>query len=138
MAAQSRFPAMDQAARDRVAHVTTFLDRMRTQDFDAMAECVTEDVHRIGPFRDQKRGRADYRDFLADQIRQLPEYQMDIYRVWSDGTRAVAELAEQMRIEGRLRRTEEALTFEFAPDGLISKVAVYIQTSWFPEEQPDR
>jgi hypothetical protein len=126
------------AAGERVARVTTFLDRMRSQDFEGMAACVAEDVHRIGPFRDQKRGRAEYRDFLADQIPQLPEYQMEIYGVWSDGERAVAELAEQMRIEGRLRRTEEALTFEFAPDGLISRVAVYIQTSWFPEEQADQ
>jgi hypothetical protein len=117
---------------DRVALVNRFLDRMASQDFDAMASCVTADVHRIGPFRDEYRGRAAYRDFLADQIRQLPNYRMDVYRVWSDGERAVAELAESADIDGRTRRTEEALTFEFGPDDLISKVAVYIQKSWYP------
>jgi hypothetical protein len=119
---------------DHVAHVTTFLDRMRTFDFDGMAACVSEDVERIGPFRDVKRGRAEYRDFLAETIRGLPEYGMEIYRVWSDGSLATAELAEMAVVDGRLRRTEEALTFEFAPDGLISKVGVYIQSSWYPDE----
>jgi predicted ester cyclase len=117
---------------DHVDRVTTFLDRMRTLDFDGMASCVSEDVERIGPFRDVKQGRSEYRDFLAETIRALPDYGMDIYRVWSDGERATAELAETAVVDGRLRRTEEALTFEFAPDGLISKVAVYIQSSWYP------
>jgi ketosteroid isomerase-like protein len=118
---------------DHVAHVTTFLDRMRTMDFDAMAECVAEDMTRIGPFMDVKQGRAAYRDFLAETIPPLTGYAMEIYRVWSDGSLATAELAELATVDGKVRRTEEALTFEFAPDGLISKVAVYIQSSWYPD-----
>jgi hypothetical protein len=119
---------------DKVARVTTFLEHMRSLDFDEMAQHVSEDVTRIGPFRDVKQGRTAYRDFLSDTIRGLDGYAMDIYRVWAGAERATAELAEVARVDGRLRRTEEALTFEFAPDGLISKVAVYTQSSWFPDE----
>ncbi len=119
---------------DHVARVTTFLEHMRTLDFDGMAAHVTEDVTRIGPFGDVKQGRAAYRDFLSETIRGLDGYGMDIYRVWAGGDRATAELAEVAMVDGRRRRTEEALTFEFAPDGLIARVAVYTQTSWFPDE----
>ena len=117
---------------DKVARVTAFLDRMRTMDFDGMAEHVAEDVVRIGPFHDVKRGRTAYRDFLAGVIPPIEGYAMEIHRVWTDGTLATAELAELATIDGRVRRTEEALTFEFAPDGLISRVAVYTQTSFDP------
>jgi len=129
MGQEPSFPGMDHVAR-----VTTFLERMRNLDFDGMAEHVTEDVIRIGPFRDVKQGRAAYRDFLRETITGLTGYGMDIYRVWAVGDLATAELAEVAVVDGKLRRTEEALTFELSPDGLISKVAVYIQTSWFPDE----
>jgi hypothetical protein len=119
---------------DHVTRVSTFLDRMGSQDFDGMAAHVADDVTRVGPFRDVKQGRAAYRDFLAEVIPALPGYEMEVYRVWADDERATAELAETSLVDGRKRRTEEALTFEFAPDGLISRVGVYIQSSWYPDE----
>jgi hypothetical protein len=35
-----------------------------------------------------------------------------------------------MDIDGQRRRTDEALTFDFDDDGLISRVAVYLQPSY--------
>ena len=118
------------AADERVNTVTRFLDRMAHGDWDAMAACVAPDVVRIGPYRDVVRGRDAYRTFLAEVISALEGYRMDVSRIWSDGDCAAAELAEEMDIDGQRRRTDEAVTFDFDDDGLISRVAVYLQPSY--------
>ena len=123
--------------RDAVAVVTRFFDRMGAFDWDAMAECVAEDVNRVGPYRDQKAGRDDYRDFLAETIEALDGYQLHVQRIWSDGERAVAQLSETLNVDGRPRRTDEAIVLDIGPDGLISRVEVYLQRGYFLDEEDE-
>jgi ketosteroid isomerase-like protein len=120
-----------------VATVTRFFERMAAFDWDAMAACVAEDVLRVGPFRDVKSGRDDYRDFLATTIEALEHYRLDLQRVWSDGERAVAQLSETLDVDGRPRRTDEAIVLDVGHDGLITRVEVYLQRGYFVDDEDE-
>jgi ketosteroid isomerase-like protein len=120
-----------------VETVTRFLDRMAAFDWDAMAACVADDVARVGPYRDEKQGRQDYRDFLAATIEALDGYRMGVQRIWSDGAHAFAQLSETLNVDGRPRRTDEVLVLDLGPDGLISRVEVYLQRAYFVDEEPE-
>jgi len=122
---------------DPVAIVSQFFDRMAALDWEAMAGCLAHDVVRVGPYRDVKSGRDDYRDFLAATIDALDDYELVVQRIWSDGTRAVAQLSETMSIDGRRRRTDEAIVLDLGPDGLIARVEVYLQRSYLFDEEPE-
>lgn len=122
---------------DPVAIVSQFFDRMAAFDWEAMAGCLAHDVVRVGPYRDVKSGRDDYRDFLAATIDALDDYELVVQRIWSDGTRAVAQLSETMSIDGRRRRTDEAIVLDLGPDGLIARVEVYLQRSYLVDEEPE-
>ena len=120
-----------------IATASRFFEAMGTFDWNAMAACVATDVVRVGPYRDEKAGRDDYRDFLAATIEALEDYELAVQRIWSDGTRAVAQLSETMTIEGRRRRTDEAIVLDLGPDGLIARVEVYLQRGYFVDDEPD-
>ena len=122
-----------------MAHATVarFFDRMGAFDWDAMATCVAPDVVRVGPYRDVKTGRDDYRDFLAATITALEGYRLDVQRIWTDGTRAVAQLSETLRVDGRMRRTDEAIVCDLGADGLIRRVEVYLQRGYFVDDEPE-
>jgi ketosteroid isomerase-like protein len=122
---------------DAIAVAGRFFDRMGAFDWDAMAECVAEDITRVGPFRDVKVGRDDYRDFLATTIEALDDYVLAVQRIWSDGERAVAQLSETLTVDGRPRRTDEAIVLDIGPDGLIHRVEVYLQRGYFLDEEPE-
>jgi ketosteroid isomerase-like protein len=102
-----------------------------------MAACLAEDVCRVGPYRDVKMGRAEYRDFLAQTIEALEGYRMDVQRIWSDGQRAVAQLSETLHVDGRPRRTDEAIVLDIGPDSLINRVEVYLQRAYFVDEEDE-
>jgi ketosteroid isomerase-like protein len=125
------------AAEHVIAHVRRFLDRMTNGDGDAMAACVAEDVFRVGPYRDVKHGRVEYRDFLAETIEALDGYRMGVQRIWSDGERAVAQLSETLNVDGRPRRTDEAVVFDIGADGLITRVEVYLQRAYFVGDEDE-
>ena len=120
-----------------ITTVARFFDRMGAFDWDAMAECVAEDITRVGPFRDVKVGRQDYRDFLAATIEALDGYRLDVQRIWSDGEHAVAQVSETLNVEGRPRRTDEAIVLEVGADGLIQRVEVYLQRAYYVDEEPE-
>jgi len=120
-----------------VATVTRFFERMGAGDWDAMAECVAPDVLRVGPYRDVKTGRDEYRDFLAETITALDGYRLDLQRVWSDGSRAVAQLSETLLVDGRPRRTDEAIVLDLGADGLIHRVEVYLQRGYFVDDEDE-
>ena len=122
-----------------MAHATVarFFDRMGAFDWDAMATCVAPDVVRVGPYRDVKTGRDDYRDFLAATITALEGYRLDVQRIWTDGARAVAQLSEPLRVDGRMRRTDEAIVCDLGADGLIRRVEVYLQRGYFVDDEPE-
>lgn len=122
-------------AEAAVALVARFFDRMASRDWDAMAACLADDVCRVGPYRDVKTGRAEYRDFLAATIDALDGYRMEVQRIWSDGRRVVAQLSETLEVDGRPRRTDEAIVLDLGPDGLIRRVEVYLQRGYFVDEE---
>ncbi len=124
-------------AAEAEATVRRFFDRMGAFDWDAMAACVAPDVVRVGPYRDVKQGRDDYRDFLATTIAALEGYVLAVQRVWSDGTHAVAQLSETLVVDGRRRRTDEAIVLDLGPDGLIHRVEVYLQKGYFVDDEPE-
>jgi ketosteroid isomerase-like protein len=122
---------------EAVAVAARFFDRMGHFDWEAMGACVAENVDRVGPFRDQKSGRADYQQFLAETIEALDGYRLDVQRIWSDGTHVVAQLSETLTMEGRPRRTDEAIVLDIGPDGLISRVEVYLQKAYFVDDEDE-
>lgn len=119
------------------ATVTRFFEHMATGEWDAMAACLAPGVVRVGPFRDVKQGRDDYREFLARTISALDGYHLDLQRVWSDGHRAVAQLSETLVLDGRPRRTDEAIVVDLGDDGLISRVEVYLQRGYFVDDEAE-
>ena len=120
-----------------MATATRFFAHMAAGEWDAMAACVAPDVVRVGPYRDVERGRDDYRDFLAETISALEGYRLEVQRIWSDGPRAVAQLSETLVVDGRPRRTDEAIVLDLGPDGLIARVEVYLQRGYFVDDEPE-
>jgi hypothetical protein len=113
--------------------IERFLDAMAAHDWAAMGDCVSKDVERTGPFGDVYRGRDEYVEFISGLLPTLAGYRMDVDRVTytPDGRLAFAELSETVELGGVPTRTPEALVFELDSDGLIERIAIYIQT--FPD-----
>ena len=122
---------------EAVAIAARFFDRMGHFDWEAMGACVAEDVEGVGPYRDQKAGREDYQQFLAETIEALDDYHLDVQRIWSDGTHVVAQLSETLTMEGRPRRTDEAIVLDIGDDGLIARVEVYLQQAYFVDDEAE-
>ena len=100
---------------------------MVAHDWDAMAACVTDDLVRTGPFCDTYRGKDEYVAFISKLMPQLGDYAMKVDRVvYADGV-AVAELTES--VDGT--DTPESLVFDFADDGRIARISIYIQRPEF-------
>ena len=100
---------------------------MVAHDWDAMAECLSDEVERVGPFSDVYRGKPDYVAFISDLMPQLGGYAMRVDRVvYADGV-VVAELTET--VDGS--DTPEALVFDLDASGRIARIAIYIQRPEF-------
>ncbi|HUC37221.1 MAG TPA: nuclear transport factor 2 family protein [Acidimicrobiales bacterium] len=115
----------DVAAAGKV--VERYLDRMVAHDWDAMADCLAEDVVRVGPFGDTYSGKASYVAFLSGLLPSLAGYSMRLDRVVSQGRFAVAELTETVEIDGSPLETPEALVFDLDAQGRIAHISIYIQ-----------
>jgi ketosteroid isomerase-like protein len=111
--------------------VESYLAAVVSHDWDGLRNCLREDVVRVGPFRDEYRGRDDYVAFLSELMPSLPGYSMDVARVTytDDHHLAFAELAETVTVDGSPLRTEESLVFELDGDGeRITHIDIYIKT----------
>jgi ketosteroid isomerase-like protein len=109
--------------------VERYLDRMVAHDFAAMADCLAEDVVRVGPFGDTYTPREPYVAMLTQLMPSLPGYSMRIDRVVDGGDRLVlVELTEVVEMAGVPVVTPEALVFELDEAGLIAHISIYIQT----------
>jgi hypothetical protein len=106
-----------------------YLERMVAHDFVAMAECLAEDVVRVGPYGDTYTPRGPYVKFLSKLMPSLPGYSMRIDRVVElEGDRLILiELTETVEVEGKPLATPEALVFELDQNGLIEHISIYIQ-----------
>jgi hypothetical protein len=103
---------------------------MAAHDWDSVGAAVTDDVVRIGPYRDTYRGRDAYVEFLRGVLPGLPGYVMHVDRVFeTDHGAVVVELREIVDVNGAPLETHEALVFDLAADGRIARIAVYVQTA---------
>jgi hypothetical protein len=110
------------------AAVTTYLESLGRLDFDRLAGTLAEDVERVGPWGDVVIGRHAYAAFLANVISSLPGYRLGVHRALAAGPRgAVAEISERIDLAEGPTETPGALLFDLDDDGLITRVAVYLQ-----------
>ena len=108
--------------------VERYLERMVAHDFEAMAQCLAEDVVRVGPYGDTYTPRSVYVAMLSKLMPSLPGYSMQIHRVIEKDSLVVVELTEVVEVDGQPLVTPEALVFELDDDGLIAHISIYIQT----------
>jgi limonene-1,2-epoxide hydrolase len=108
--------------------VETYLKAIIAHDWTQLADLVTEDVVRTGPFFDVVEGRSDYVAFLSKLMPTLPNYSMDVGHISyvDDGRRAYAELTETLDVDGKPHRTPEVLVFEVTGER-ISRIDVFIK-----------
>lgn len=112
-----------------VALVKRYLEAVRAHDWDGLADCLSEDVVRTGPFGDTYTPRRPYVAFLAELMPTLAGYAMDVERVVAsgDGAVVVAQLSETVAFDGTPIVTPETLVFDIGPDDRIARIAIYIQ-----------
>jgi hypothetical protein len=108
--------------------VERYLEGLAANDWSAVTATLAPDIVRMGPYRDEYRGRDTYATFLADTIRALGGYQLDVDRVLATGSVVTVELRETVDDGDARLETAEVVVFDTA-DGLITRVAVYLQTS---------
>ena len=105
-----------------------YVEAMRNQDWESLAECLAEDVQRTGPYLDVVRGRQAYVEFLSGVIPTLPNYTNKVSRIRAlDGGFALVELSEILDVDGVRTEIPEALLFDFDPQGRILRVDVFVK-----------
>lgn len=110
-----------------VGIVERYLGAVVAHDWDALAECLAEDVVRVGPFLDTYTPRGPYVEFLAGLMPTLPGYAMRVDRVVYQGSVALAQLSETVELDGALVETPEALVFDLDDTGRIARIEIFIQ-----------
>ncbi len=105
-----------------------YFEALRTQDWESLASCLAENVHRTGPYLDVVRGKQPYVDFLSGILPTLRNYRLKISRVRKvEGGSAIVELVEALDANGVRTEYPEALLFDFDEEGLIRRVDVYMK-----------
>jgi ketosteroid isomerase-like protein len=112
-------------AREVVQH---YLDGLAAHDWASVAASLAPDVERLGPYNDDFHGRVEYAAYLEQTISALGGYELVVDRLIADGNRVAVELSETVDDAGERLHTDETVVFEVV-DGLIVRVAVYLQTS---------
>lgn len=112
--------------RERV--LERYFEALRTHDWTSLRECVSQGVHRTGPYQDVVLGRDAYADFLAGIVPKLQGYELRVHDVRRlEGGGAVVRLSELMNVDGVRTEHPEMLLFEFDSQGLIDRVDVYLK-----------
>ena len=115
--------------------VVRYLEAVVAHDWAALADCLTPDVVRVGPYGDTYTSRDAYVEFLTGLMPALPGYSMQVHRVVGDGP-VVAELSETVEVDGSPLVTPESLVFDLAVDGRIERITIYIQQTGEPPKIP--
>jgi ketosteroid isomerase-like protein len=109
--------------------IERYLDGVAAHDWDVVAQCIADDIVRVGPYGDRYDGRDDYLAFLADTMPKLNGYLMEVHRVThTSNAVAFAELTETVDAKGKPFRTPEVLVFALDGDHRIARVEIFIQT----------
>jgi ketosteroid isomerase-like protein len=107
--------------------VERYLRAVVDHDWASLADCLADDVVRVGPFGDTYTPKDPYVAFLKKLMPSLEGYSMHLERIVEAGSVVVAELTETMEIGGKVHVTPEALVFDIDPDGRIVKVDIFIK-----------
>lgn len=109
--------------------VERYLACVAGHDWAGLAECLTEDVVRVGPFGDTYTPRGPYVAFLEHLMPTLEDYSMRVDRVLpaAGGATVTVELTETMRFGDDVVETPEALVFDLADDGRIRHIGIFIR-----------
>jgi ketosteroid isomerase-like protein len=108
--------------------VERYLAGLAAHDWEAVSATLAPDIERLGPYRDNYEGREHYARFLAETIDALSGYQLDVDRLLVAGPVVTVELRETVDDGDARLETGEAVVFD-TEAGLITRVAVYLQTS---------
>ena len=113
---------------DRSPVLERYFEALRTHGWESLAGCLSDDVHRTGPYLDVVRGKQAYVEFLAGVVPSLPNYELRVSRIRElEGGSALVELSEILDVDGVRTEFPEALVFDFAPDGRIQRVDIFIK-----------
>src|ERR1039458_8217418 len=107
--------------------VERYLRAVADHDWATLAECLAENVVRIGPFGDTYTPKAPYVAFLEELMPSLGGYSMNVERLVDAGPVVVAELTETVEMAGKVYVTPEALVFDLDAEGRIAKVDIFIK-----------
>jgi predicted ester cyclase len=108
--------------------VEAYLKAIVAHDWSQLAETLTDDVIRTGPFFDVYEGRDAYLAFISALMPTLPNYSMEITHISyvDEGRRAYAELSETLDVGGAPHTTPEVLVFDLEDDR-IARIDIYIK-----------
>lgn len=118
--------------------LTRYFEALRKQDWESLAGCLAEDVHRTGPYLDVVEGKEAYVEFLAGVIPTLRNYELKVHAVRPlEGGSALVLLSEILDRDGVQTEFPEALVFDFDEAGLIQTVDIYIKQPPRPRNPED-
>jgi hypothetical protein len=108
--------------------VDRYLRALQQQDWNALADTISDDLYRVGPFGDVVQGKEAYVHFLSTLLPTLVSYRLEVKTVHPlvEGG-AVVELSEYLDVDGVHSRFPEAIFFGLDDAGKISRVTIYIQ-----------
>ena len=112
--------------------VRRYFERLVAHDWAGLAAYLDPAVVRVGPFGDTYTPREPYVAFLAGLMPTLEGYTLQVDRLVAAGGAVVAQLAETMVVGGSVVATREALVFDVGPDGLITRIDIFIQRAGPP------
>lgn len=112
---------------DPESTVRRYLDGLVSHDWAAVTGCLHPDVVRVGPFADTYSSRDPYVEFLAALMPTLVDYRLAVERLVTGGPVVMVQLSETMDIGGSEDVTREVLVFDTDPDGLITRIEIFIQ-----------
>lgn len=105
-----------------------YFEALRDQDWESLAACLAENVHRTGPYLDVIQGKHAYVEFLSGVIPTLRNYELKVLRIRElDSDSALVELSETLDVDGVRTEFPEALVFDFDEEGLILRIDIYIK-----------
>jgi hypothetical protein len=113
-----------------VAVIEDFVERYGRRDFDALADCFSDDgFERIGPYVDVISGKDEYLAFLRRVVPALEDgYGLTAERIaYVDDTLAFAQLTEHVVQDGVARAVPEVIVFGLDGRGRINHMRLYLQ-----------
>jgi len=105
-----------------------YFEALRTRDWARLETCLTDDVHRVGPYRDVVRGKHAYVEYLSGVIPKLANYDIRVTRIRAlDARAAIAELCEIADVNGVRTVFPEVILFELDAAGAIAGIDIYLK-----------